>query len=232
MKIHCFQHVSFETPGTITEWAEANDHSITCTYLYNTDFPLPDLTAFDMLLVMGGYMNVDEEEKFPWLKKEKAFIKECADAGKKIIGICLGAQLVACVFRCHVYAAKEKEIGFFPVQFSSLGQHGALFDHFTKDYMLYHWHGDTFDLPEDARLVASTDSCRNQVFMIGMNILCMQFHLEMTEEIIEELMTAEENELKEKGTYIQSAAEMREGFIYLEQNKKDLFLLLDKFCKE
>ena len=87
MRIHCLQHVAFETPGTIAEWAALHGHIITYTYFFEDNFLLPDLTAFDALLIMGGYMNADEEGKFPWLKQEKRFIKDAVDAGKKVLGI-------------------------------------------------------------------------------------------------------------------------------------------------
>jgi GMP synthase-like glutamine amidotransferase len=127
MRIHCLQHVAFETPGTIVEWASLNNCPITYTYFFEETFSFPSLTDFDVLLIMGGYMNVDEEEKFPWLKQEKYFIKDSIDAGKKIIGICLGSQLIASALRCAVYKGKEKEIGFFPVQFSNGAKKQSLY---------------------------------------------------------------------------------------------------------
>lgn len=229
MKIHCLQHVAFETPGIIVEWAGINNTVITYTYFFEETFALPSLTDFDVLLIMGGYMNVDEEERFPWLKQEKRFIKDAIDAGKKIIGICLGSQLIAAALRCAVYKGKEKEIGFFPVQFSNEAKSNRLFDHFTSPYPLFHWHGDTFDRPENATIMASTNVCKHQAYFIDPNILGLQFHLEMDEAIIEQVLLHDEDELKEQGTYIQSAGEIRKGFDSLEKNKEDLFLLLDKF---
>ncbi|MDB5211201.1 MAG: type 1 glutamine amidotransferase, partial [Sediminibacterium sp.] len=199
MRIHCLQHVAFETPGTISEWAELNNCSITYTYLFEDRCSFPSLTEFDVLLIMGGYMNVDEEEKFNWLKREKLFIKDSIDAGKKILGICLGAQLVASVLHCAVYPGKEKEIGFFPVNFSKHVLDDHLFEHFKSPYTLFHWHGDTFDLPENAMVIASTDVCKHQAYFIHPNILGLQFHLEMDETIIEQLLLHEGAELNEDG---------------------------------
>src|SRR5436305_1218026 len=119
MQIHCFQHVAFETPATILEWIDQHDHSINYTYFFEKDHTLPVLEEVDCLLVMGGPMNVDEEEKFPWLKEEKQMIRQAIDAGKKVIGICLGSQLIAAALNKKVYAGKEKEIGFFPVTFTT-----------------------------------------------------------------------------------------------------------------
>ncbi len=231
MKIHCLQHVSFETPGTIVEWAGQNNCSITYTYLFEKTFLFPSLTDFDVLLIMGGYMNVEEEEKFPWLKQEKNFIKNAIDAGKKIIGICLGAQLIASTLHCAVYKGKEKEIGFFPVNFSNEAEKNVLFKHFTSPYTLFHWHGDTFDLPENAVVIASTDVCRNQAYFIDPNIIGLQFHLEMNETTIGQMLLHDGEELKEDGNYIQSAEEIRSGLTCLQKNKQDLFLLLNKFLK-
>ncbi len=229
MRIHCLQHVAFETPGTIIEWAILHGHVITYTCFFEDNFSLPELTAFDALLIMGGYMNVDEEQKFQWLKQEKKFIKDSVDAGKQVLGICLGAQLIASALRCVVYPGKEKEIGFFPVSFSTGALRNSLVDHFSSPYTLFHWHGDTFDLPENAVVLASTDVCKHQAYFIHPNILGLQFHLEMNENTIEQMLLHDEEELKEREKYIQSVAEIRDGYIWLEQNKKDLFLLLDKF---
>ncbi|MEO7531217.1 MAG: amidotransferase [Sediminibacterium sp.] len=229
MRIHCLQHVAFETPGTIVEWAVINNHVITYTFLFEKDCPFPSLTDFDLLLIMGGYMNVGEEEKFPWLKQEKKFIKDAIDAGKKIVGICLGAQLIAASLHSAVYKGKEKEIGFFPVQFSTAAQNSKVFNHFLSPYPLFHWHGDTFDLPENAAVIASTDVCKHQAYFISPNIIGLQFHLEMNANTIEQMLLHDEDELREPGKYIQSIEEIKNGFVVLEDNKRDLFLLLDKF---
>lgn len=229
MKIHCLQHVSFENPGTIAEWAAANNHSITCTFFFQKNFSFPDVKNIDVLLIMGGYMNVDEEEKFPWLKEEKQFIKKTIEAGKKVIGICLGSQLIASALGYKVYPGKEKEIGFFPVQFTNDALNNFLFNHFKNPYTVFHWHGDTFDLPANAQFVASTNACKHQTFLIGNNVMGLQFHFEMNEKVIEDMLLHDGNELEEKGKFISSKEEIRKNYHHLQQNKKDLFLLLDKF---
>jgi GMP synthase-like glutamine amidotransferase len=229
MRIHCLQHVAFESPGTILSWAGQKGHTITYTNFFEPAFLLPSLQDFDMLLIMGGYMNVDEEESFPWLKKEKQWINEAITNGKKVIGICLGAQLIASALGCKVYKGKEKEIGFFPVQFSDEAKSLAYFSHFTNPYTLFHWHGDTFDLPAGAVLVASTDVCRHQAFLIGEQVLGLQFHLEMNEETVELMMANDGNELLEGGNHIQSSVEIRGGYTFLKRNREDIFVLLNKF---
>jgi len=229
MHIHCFRHVLFETPGTILEWLEQHKHTITYTNFFEEEYALPKRDGYDCLLIMGGYMNVDEEEKFPWLKEEKQQIKRAINAGKKVIGICLGSQLIAAASGKKVYKGKNKEIGFFPINFSDKAFAHSLFSHFPKKYTVFHWHGDTFDLPDNARLIASTSACANQAFLINSNVLALQFHFEMNETIIEEMILHGNDELLEKGKYIQNVDEIRKRYPYLRQNKKDIFVLLDKF---
>ncbi len=229
MKIHCLQHVSFENPGTLTDWAVMHQHSISYSYFFEKDYLLPSIDEFDVLLIMGGPMNVDEEDQFPWLTAEKIFIKAVIDAGKKVIGICLGAQLIAAALGSKVYAGKEKEIGFFPVEFSNMALKHPLLNHFSNPYTVFHWHGDTFELPENAQLIASTDVCKHQAYIIGSNVLAFQFHFEMNETVVEDMMLYDGHELEEEGKYIQTKSEVRNSFHYLHQNKQDLFLLLDQF---
>ena len=229
MQIHCLQHIAFENPGTIAAWASTNNHSISYTYFFNQHFLLPAINSFDALLVMGGCMDTDEDEKFPWLKAEKQFIRLAIDAGKKIIGICLGAQLIAAALGVAVYPGREKEIGFYPVQFSHEALQHSLFNHFANPYTVFHWHGDTFDLPAGAQLIASTDVCKQQAYLIEGNVLGLQFHFEMNETVIEDMLQYEGEELEEPGPFIQSKEKVRSHYHYLQQNKKDLFILLDKF---
>jgi GMP synthase-like glutamine amidotransferase len=229
MHIHCLLHVPFETPGTILNWIVVNGHSISYTHFYEPEHSLPETTTFDALLIMGGSMNVDEEQAFSWLKAEKAFIRKSLSDGKKVLGICLGAQLIAAASGAKVYKGKEKEIGFFPLQFSADALAHPFFDHFKQTYTLFHWHGDTFDLPPGAVLLASTTVCPHQAFMIDDHVLALQFHPEMNEHTIGQMILHDGHELEEEGNYIQSAERIKDGFTVLDQNKKDLFLLLDKF---
>jgi GMP synthase-like glutamine amidotransferase len=229
MQIHCFQHVVYETPATILEWVQQHHHHVTYTNFYEERYSLPSLETFDGLLVMGGPMNVDEERQYPWLKEEKRFIRQCIEAGKKVLGICLGSQLVAAAAGGSVYPAKEKEIGFFPVVFSLEALRHPVFNHFIRTYVVFQWHGDTFHLPPDAVLIASSDTCPNQAFMIGDNVLGLQFHLEMDANTVETMIDRNRHGLRERSAHVQQEDEIRNGYHYLPHNKKDLFLLLDQF---
>lgn len=229
MHIHCLQHVSFENPGTILEWISQNNHTISYTNFFEDNPILPTLDSFDILLILGGYMNVNEEEKFPWLKVEKTFIKQVIEIEKKIFGICLGSQLLADALGAKVTQSAEKEIGFFPIRFSSEAKSNSIFNHFQSETTVFHWHGDTFEIPKNAVRVASSKASENQGFMIENQILAFQFHIEMDEKIIEALIENEPEELNEKGNYIQNAVEIRKNYNILNQNKIDFFKLLDNF---
>jgi GMP synthase-like glutamine amidotransferase len=230
MIIHCLQHVPYETPGSIALWAAAGGHAITCTHLYEKDIQLPGLHEFDMLLVMGGYMNVDEEEGFPWLAAEKALIRLAVENGKKVLGICLGSQLIVSALGGRVYANAVKEIGFYPVQFTGEALQHPFFSHFQNPYPVFHWHGDTFDLPGSGLLLASTPACHHQAYIIDNRVLGLQFHFEMTEPVIEAMLRHDGHELDETGPYIQTAQVIRQGYGHLQQNRQDMFTLLDKFA--
>jgi GMP synthase-like glutamine amidotransferase len=231
MHIHCFQHVAFETPGSILEWIDMQGHSISYTCFFEENSPFPTLETMDALLVLGGYMNVDEEAEFPWLKAEKAFIKQAIDAKKKVLGICLGSQLVASALGAKVFAGAEKEIGFLPIEYTEQALKNNFFEHFKNPYPVFHWHGDTYLLPENAVRLASSNATKNQGFSLHNHVLGLQFHIEMTEKILEDMLLHDGKELDEKGDFIQSIEEIRMNYAYLEQNKADLFLLLNKFFK-
>jgi GMP synthase-like glutamine amidotransferase len=226
-RFHCLQHVAFETPGNIEEWIKQKGHSLFFTQLFNNEqFPLLD--DFDALIIMGGPMSVHDEKEFVWLKKEKEFIAKTIEHKKKVIGICLGAQLIAQVLGAKVYNNKEKEIGFMPVRFSENALQDNLFKDFNEEEIVFHWHGETFDLPEGAIHLADTNVCAHQAYMIGNNILCLQFHLEVTPEIIRDLVEHEGHELI-PAPYIHSAEKILSEVHYLESNKKILFSMLDQF---
>ncbi len=227
IRFHCLQHVPFETPGNIEAWIKQNGHSISFTYFFSNGH-LPDLKDFDVLLIMGGPMSVHDEKDFAWLKKEKGFIAKAIIEKKKILGICLGAQLIAEVLGAKVFRNTEKEIGFMPVHFAKGELQHALFQDFIETETVFHWHGETFDLPRGAGLIASSPACVNQAYSIGDHIIGMQFHLEVTPEIVQDMIKHEGHELV-PAPYIHSAEKITKELDYLERNKTILFGLLDKF---
>jgi GMP synthase-like glutamine amidotransferase len=170
---------------------------------------------------MGAY----EENIYPWLKKEKILIKEAIDLNKKVIGICLGSQLLASAMGSKVYQNSEKEIGFFPI--IKVGEH-PIFDGFPESAIVFHWHGDTFDLPKNSELIFSSDVCRNQAFVYNNNVLGLQFHIEITEKLIQNWLNEGNNEFG-KSRYTQSKEEIIQGLKYIPTCNLLLDDLLTKF---
>ncbi|MBS1202913.1 MAG: synthase family protein [Chromatiaceae bacterium] len=179
MRIQCLKHVTFEGPAGIADWAEARGHTITLTPLYE-GVPVPDLDAFDWLVVMGGPMGVGDESVHPWLAPEKALIGRAIAAAKTVLGVCLGAQLIAEALGARVYPNPEKEIGWMPVELTESGRDSPLTGFLPASLDVFHWHGDTFDLPPGAVRLARSGPCANQAFVYDGRVLGLQFHLEST----------------------------------------------------
>ncbi|MBN2041573.1 MAG: type 1 glutamine amidotransferase [Spirochaetes bacterium] len=192
MRIHYLQHVSFEGPGYIADWANDHGHSISCTRIFESE-KLPDHDMIDLLVIMGGPMSVNDENKFPWLASEKKFIREAINAGKSVLGICLGAQLIASAMGSSVYKNDQKEIGWFPV-YRSLQAYDSSFE-FPESISVFHWHGETFDLPRGAVHLAVSRACINQAFSIGRSVIGLQFHLETTPESMRSIVLSCRNDL-------------------------------------
>jgi len=179
MRIHCLQHVPFEGPAAIADWAVQRGHAMQITRLFEDD-ELPTQHSFDRLVVMGGPMGIHDEAEYPWLAREKAFLRETIDTGKCIVGICLGAQLIADVLGARVYRGPGKEIGWFPIDLTDAAAKSSVFGQLVKRLRVFHWHGDTFDLPPEAVRLASSEGCLNQAFLYDGRVLGLQFHMEST----------------------------------------------------
>lgn len=177
-RIHYLQHVPFEGLGYVETWARQRGHSLSVTKMYE-QFVFPSLGKFDMLVIMGGPMGTYEEDKYPWLRAEKEFVRKVIESGKPIVGICLGSQIIANALGAKVYPNKEKEIGWMPVDLTS--EAVSLFHSASSSPTVFQWHGDTFDLPQGAKLLASSNVCINQAFLYNGNVLGLQFHFEVTE---------------------------------------------------
>lgn len=215
MRIHYLQHVSFENPGMIVEWAKKNKLKLTGTHLYNYE-ELPTMERFDCLIIMGGPMNIYEEEKYPWLKYEKKFIKEAINNDKIILGICLGAQLITDVLGGKVTKNQESEIGWLPVDFNEKILESPIFKYFPKRCNVFQWHNDTFStLGKGAIGIASSDGCNQQAFVYKEKIIGFQFHIECTKESISSLIKNCEDDMTE-GIYVQNAEQIESKMNFLE----------------
>jgi len=216
MKIHYLQHVSFEGLGYIERWLEENKHAISTTSFFEDGYTLPSLGDIDALIILGGPMSVHDEIQFPWLAEEKAFITACILAGKRVLGICLGAQLMASCLGAGVGRAGNKEIGWFPVQPTEACKDVAWFyDLFRKRPNVFHWHGEQFDIPQGCLDVLSSEANGNQAFYLNKNVMGFQFHLEATPETTELMLENGREELTEDD-YIQTGEQIKKGIVEVE----------------
>lgn len=203
MRVHVLQHLPFEDLGNIAPNLQARGARISHTHFFE-NAQLPALDGIDMIIAMGGSMSVNDEREFPWLKPEKQFIREAIRRNISVLGVCLGAQLIAGALGARVYANPFKEIGWFPVRGVSAPE-GAF--SFPREFTVFHWHGETFDLPEGAVRLAESDGCRNQAFQIRRNVIGLQFHLETTHANASALVQNFREELVPE-PFIQSEAEI------------------------
>jgi GMP synthase-like glutamine amidotransferase len=206
MNVHYFQHVPFEDLGSIEQWFKSKSARITTTKFYE-DMNFPELHEIDWLIIMGGPMSANDEQAYPWLQAEKKFIAEAIANGKIVLGVCLGAQLIASALGAKVYQNQNWEIGWFPIEHAVQKENTILKNIFPSNIEVFHWHGETFDLPEHAVHLARSKGCDNQAFCIGERVLGLQFHLEVTPATVKSLIEQCQSDLI-PGRYIQSASEM------------------------
>jgi GMP synthase-like glutamine amidotransferase len=227
MKIHYLQHVPFENPGSILTWAKEKGFPVTDTKLYAKE-TFPKTKDFDWLIIMGGPMNIYEEEKYPWLITEKLFIQKAIEENKVVIGLCLGGQLIADILGGRVVKNPCTEIGWFPVTWTDRALSYSWFSHFPKEAVVFEWHGDTFtDLPEEVVLLAENEACKNQAFQYKNRVFGFQFHLENTLEIINNLIENCSDEMV-PGKYVQTAEELVSRREYMEQDNQWMTRFLSK----
>lgn len=227
LRIHYIQHVPFEDPGYIKTWISKNNHTVSSTRFYLGD-TLPAIDDFDWLIVMGGPMGIEDEDQYVWLKKEKTFIKKAIEADKTVIGICLGAQLIAHVLGAKVFPNDKQEIGWYPVDFSGRARSLPIFQGFPDAPTVLHWHGDTFEMPEGALHLMKTDVCINQAFIYGKKVLALQFHLEATPETVAAMTENCRDELVPE-EFIQTAQDIIAGVKFCGETNALMSQILDYF---
>jgi len=214
-RAHFLQHVPFEGLGSIGPWLEAGGWTVSGTRFHEPstrsdpalpDPGFPDPGEIDLLVVLGGPMSVNDEAELPWLAAEKRFVRAVIEAGVPVLGICLGAQLIARAMGARVYPATQKEIGWFPVRRATrdLAPPAATF-RFPDIIDVFHWHGETFDLPRGAVRLASSEACENQAFQLGACTIALQCHLETTPESAREIVENCRGELQ-PGASVQDEA--------------------------
>ena len=221
-------HVPFEGPGIIANWIKKKNHHLEYTRFYQED-PLPEVSEVDMLVIMGGTMNVFDFHIHPWMQDEIDWVTGFMDTGKPVLGICLGAQIIASALGVDVYPGKEREIGWHNLQFlPSLGDF-RIWKDLPVARKVFHWHGDTFPIPAGATRIASSKAFPNQGFIYNNRVLALQFHLEVTPDSVKALVDNCRDELV-PGTYIQTEEEIMAEEKYYHTNQELMFPLLDYLC--
>ena len=188
-----FQHVAHEILGTLDPLLRDAGFRIKYVNFERHPDAEPNLEGYDGLIVLGGPMNVDEVESYPNLKTEVDLIKLAIEKEMPVLGVCLGSQLLAKALGAKVTKNSEKEIGWYDVSPTGEGLEDSLLSNFTQTEKIFQWHGDTFDLPKGAMLLASSPLCKNQAFRYGDKVYGFQFHLEVDKPMIERWLQVPEN---------------------------------------
>lgn len=226
MRLHAIQQVPFEGPALIADWAAERGHELTTSLAVTEDYP--DCNDVDFLIVLGGPMNADDEVANPWLHTEKHYVVECIAAGRSVLGICLGAQILAEVLGGKVRQNEVKEIGWYSVEKTLTGQIERLLTPWPDTFVVGQWHGDTFDLPGSLEPLLSSEACVNQAFLFDHRVLGLQFHLEWSEESLAALVDNCRDELTTDGLWTMSAIQLEdEAPERIAANRELLYSVLD-----
>lgn len=193
MSVLIIKHVEIEGPGLIEDCLKEERIPYQILNLEH-GVPLPKPQDCRGIIILGGPMNVYEEDRYPFLREEDLFIKEAIQRGKAVLGICLGAQLIAKALGARVIRAPVREIGWYDVSLTKAGSHDPVFTKFPKTFPVFQWHGDTFALPSSGELIATSTPIPHQAFRYGDNVYALQFHLEVTAQMIHQWMKTYDEE--------------------------------------
>ncbi len=224
MKAHYIQHVPFEGPANLKPWLHGKNIPLSTTRMYKND-PLPALDDIDFLIIMGGPMSVGDEKIYPWLAEEMRYIETAIGKKKHVLGICLGAQLIAHVLGAGIRKNRYREIGWFPVHIDGDQGEAGLFRNIPEIITPFHWHGDTFDIPAGAVKCAGSRGCGNQAFVYNGRIAALQFHLEADTPGIKSLINNCPDDITD-GKYIQPPSEL---LLNAEEKVREISKVMDTF---
>ena len=231
MNVLIIKHIDIEGPGLIEHYLMQRKifYQILCL---ETDDRFPKLDSLTHIFILGGPMNVYEEDRYPFLRDEDLFIKEAIQRGKSVLGICLGAQLIAKALGAKVFKAPIEEIGWYDVSLTKIGSNDPLFSLLPKTFPVFQWHEDTFEIPHNAILIATSSPVPDQAFRYGENTYGLQFHLEVTREMIREWMETYKEEFEGSQPPLLSKIKiLTDTEIKIEPYKKRGMRFLKKFFK-
>lgn len=231
MRVHFIVHESFEAPGAYETWARERAHNVTYSRVYAGEKLPDDAAGIDLLIVMGGPQDpgftLADCAHFD-SQAEQALIAAAVKAGKAVIGICLGSQLIGEALGAPFAHSPEKEIGKFPIILTDAGRQNEMFSHFGPGLDVGHWHNDMPGLTPDAEIIAWSKGCPRQIVAYSAFVYGFQCHMELTSEVVEMLIAHSEKDLSKAAEYrFVDTAEMLRAHDYTEMNRV-LFRFLDK----
>jgi GMP synthase (glutamine-hydrolysing) len=178
MKLHCIIHADFETPGYYETWAQKNGLDCNITHIAKNE-PLPSVDDFDILLCMGGPQSARQIDQYPYLKDEITLIRQAITIGKKVMGVCLGAQLIAESYGAKTEKSPHKEVGVFPLSLTDDGKADPFIKHLPEQFQSSHWHHDMPGIPPQAKILAQSSGCPRQIICFSPKVYGFQCHLEL-----------------------------------------------------
>ena len=202
VQLLCLTHVAFEGPARIADWARDRGHDLTVVRA-DLASELHPPARLDGLVVMGGPMSATDS--FPWMLRELAFIERMLNQEAPVLGVCLGAQLLAHIFGAQVHRAEHKEIGWWPVR--RMQNAGMPVVQLPESFVPLHWHGETFELPKRAIRLAESEAIANQAFLLDSRVLGLQFHVEATPSSVRAIVEGAASDISE-GPYEQTAQDI------------------------
>lgn len=229
MRVHVIQHVAFESPGLIARWVAERGHRLAITRAWEGGFPEPGET--DLLVVLGGPMGAQDDAVLPWLTAEKRYLAQTIADGLPVLGVCLGAQILATLIGGSVRRNREVEIGWYPVTPTPEAE-SSLLRSWPEHAIVGHWHGDTFELPLGMKPLLSSTACRNQAFVFDERVVGVQFHLEWTADLMADMVRECADEVANPGPTEMSADDLMAGVeAHGEACRELLFGLLDELSR-
>lgn len=225
MSVLFLKHIDIEGPGTMAEFLDKKSIQYKVVDVSACDVLPIDPKQYRAIVILGGPMNVYEEDKYSFLKDEDELIKSALKNDIPMLGLCLGAQLIAKAVDAKVRKSPEKEIGWFKVNLTDDGIEDPLFQGLESEIDVFQWHGDTFDIPDKGLHIALSKACLNQAFRYNDNVYALQFHLEVTKDMVREWLDAYSNEIASMSDIVnrEEIIGQTESFSDAYKNQANLF---------